>query len=106
MVATDIIVVDFKAAFHGFMQAAVGDARLGPLHISLYAAILHFYSAQEEQGPLSVFGKQLMQYAKISSNNTYHRLIQELHRYGYICYIPSYNPLLGSLIYLVKPGGQ
>ncbi|QEC69269.1 hypothetical protein FRZ67_18860 [Panacibacter ginsenosidivorans] len=102
MVAADNIVVDFKEAFYGFMHAAVDDARLGPLHISLYAAILHFYSAQEEQGPLSVFGKHLMQYAKISSNNTYHRVIQELHRYGYIHYLPSYNPVLGSLVYLLK----
>ena len=102
MVATDNIVVDFKEALHAFMHAAVGDARLGPLHISLYAAILHFYGAQAGQGPLSVFGKQLMQYAKISSSNTYHRLIQELHRYGYIHYIPSYNPVLGSLVYLLK----
>ena len=106
MVATDIIAVDFKEAFCGFLNAAADDARLGPLHISLFAAILHFYIAQSEQGPLSVFGKQLMHYAKISSNNTYHRLIQELHRYGYICYIPSYNPLLGSLIYLIKPDSQ
>ena len=104
MVAADKTVVDFKAAFHGFMHVAVDDARLGPLHISLYAAILYFYSTREEQGPLSVFGKQLMQYAKISSSNTYHRVIQELHRYGYIHYIPSYNPVLGSLVYLLKQG--
>lgn len=106
MDAIDNLEVNFKEAFSGFLNAAAEDARLGPLHISLYAAILHFYNAQSEQGPLSVFGKQLMHYAKISSNNTYHRLIQELHRYGYICYHPSYNPLLGSLIYLVKPGSQ
>lgn len=106
MATTENIAAGFKEAFTGFMHAAADDARLGPLHISLYAAILHFCNIQQDAAPVSVFGKQLMQYAKISSNNTYHRVIRELQRYGYISYIPSYNPFLGSLIYLVKLNGK
>jgi hypothetical protein len=103
MVDEEKIVSGFASAFKDFLDAEVEDPRLGPLHISLFAAILHFYCVQEERIPISVFGKQLMLYAKISSNNTYYRIIRELHRYGYIYYIPSYNPLLGSLIYPLKP---
>lgn len=102
MVSADKIVTDFNSAFKDFLNAVTGDPRLGPLHISLYAAILHFYNVQEERVPVSVFGKDLMLYAKISSNNTYHRIIRELHQYGYIHYVPSYNPVLGSLIYPLK----
>lgn len=102
MVAADRIICDFRNVFNDFLCAVVEDPRLGPLHISLYAAILHFYNEQQERTPVSVFGKQLMQYAKISSNNTYHRIIRELHNYGYIYYIPSFNPFLGSLIYPLK----
>lgn len=102
MVAPERIIEDFKHAFDDFLKAVVEDARLGPLHISLYAAILHFYNMQEERMPVSVFGKQLMSHAKISSNNTYHRIVRELHQYGYIYYIPSFNPFLGSLIYLLQ----
>jgi hypothetical protein len=102
MVATDNIVAGFKEAFYGFMNAAADDARLGPLHISLYVAVLHFYQLQNETLPVSVFSKQLMVYAKISSNNTYHRIVRELHQYGYVYYVPSFNPFLGSLIYLLQ----
>lgn len=102
MVAADKIVTDFRNAFNDFLCAVVDDPRLGPLHVSLYAAILHFYNAQEECAPVSVFSKQLMQHAKISSHDTYARYMRELHAYGYIYYVPSFNPYLGSLIYPLK----
>lgn len=99
MVSAEKIVTDFKSAVVDFVEAVSDDPRVGPLHISLYAAILFFYNKQDEMSPVSVFGKQLMVYAKISSSNTYHRIIRELHAYGYIHYIPSFNPFLGSLVY-------
>ena len=38
------IVSDFNSAFKDFLNVVTEDPRLGPLHISLYVAILHFYN--------------------------------------------------------------
>lgn len=95
-------IADFSSAIRDFLNVVVEDPRIGPLHISLYFAILHYYSQGNGEIPVTVFGKDLMKHSKISSHCTYHRYIQELHKYGYIHYIPSYNPFLGSLIYPLK----
>lgn len=38
--------------------------------------------------------------AKIGGYATYHKCIKDLQAYGYIQYLPSYHPALGSLVYL------
>ena len=43
-----------------------------------------------------------MRLSKIGGNATYHKCINDLHACGYIQYIPSYHPALGSLVY-IKP---
>ncbi len=96
------IVSDFNAALSGFMKAIINDPRIGPIHICLYLAILYSYKVGGEEVPISTYSKDLMKLAKISSACTYHRYMLELHRYGYIYYVPSYNPVLGSLIYPLK----
>ncbi|MGZ3913534.1 MAG: hypothetical protein ACXVLT_13910 [Flavisolibacter sp.] len=78
------------------------DPRIGPAHICLYLAILKCWFDNEGRQPVSVFAKNLMQSAKIFSVSTYHRAIKDLDAYGYIKYEPSYNPLLGSIIYICK----
>ena len=102
MVAEDNIERNFNNAFKNFLEMVTNDPRLGPLHISLYVSILYFYNEGERKAPVSIFSKLLMKYAKISSHDTYHRYIRQLHQYGYIYYIPSFNPILGSLIYPLK----
>jgi hypothetical protein len=92
--------MDFNTVLYGFMDMVAEDPRLGPSHISLFMAILFLYKQQDCQMPVSAFSRQLMKQAKISAVGTYHKCIQELKEYGYINYIPSFNPLLGSLVYL------
>ena len=41
-----------------------------------------------------------MKVSKISSKATYHKCMKELHNFGYLKYMPSYNPYKGSLVYL------
>jgi hypothetical protein len=77
------------------------DHRIGPTHISLFLAILYFYRKQEYAMPIYVYRKELMKQAKISAFGTYHKAMRELKIYGYIGYVPSYNPVLGSLVYLI-----
>jgi len=91
-----------KDILREFHNRVVDDPRMGPTHISLYIAILHFTNEQNFQSPISVFSKELMKHAKISGIATYTKCILELKQFGFINYIPSFNPLLGSLIYLLK----
>ena len=45
---------------------------------------------------------ELMKFAKISTRQTYTKLMQELELFGYIKYIPSHDPKEGSRVELVE----
>jgi hypothetical protein len=93
--------MDFQLTICRFMDRVGEDHRIGPTHISLFLAILYFYRKQEYILPIYVYRKELMRQAKISAFGTYHKGMRELKVYGYIGYVPSYNPVLGSLVYLI-----
>ena len=94
--------MDLDAALYDFMDVAKDDPCIGPSHISLYLAILYLNKEHEFEKPVSVYSRELMKQAKISAIGTYHKCIRDLKDAGYIKYIPSYNPVLGSMIYLIK----
>lgn len=82
-----------------FQQGITNDPRICPAHISLFLAILQFH---EQQGkPISASKKQIVVAAKISET-TYHRCIHQLHEYGYIRYMPSFDPKQASSIYISR----
>ncbi len=83
-----------------FLKGIREDGRIGPTHISLFVAILQFAEERQMHNPICVFSKELMELAKISGAGTFYKNIWQLHEYGYIRYIPSYNHFLGSLIYI------
>ena len=84
----------------GFFQKVAVDNRLNPTHVSLYMAIFQFWNAERFQNPVSISRQELMRISKISAKATYHKCIKDLHNFGYIQYLPSYNPFKGSLVYL------
>ena len=84
-----------------FLQAVKQDPRVGTGHISLYVSLVCLWCDNNFEEPLSVFSHELMPICKIAGSATYHRSIRELHEYGYIRYVPSYNHFLGSLVYLL-----
>ncbi|MEJ0080904.1 MAG: hypothetical protein WDM78_08150 [Puia sp.] len=84
-----------------FMNGILEDPRIGPTHISLYVAILTNFRNQSLNDPISVFSRNLMKQSKIAGNGTYYKCLTDLKAAGYIHYIPSSNPFLGSLIYLI-----
>ena len=84
----------------GFFQRVAADNRLNPTHVSLYMAIFQFWNAGRFQNPVSISRQELMRISKISAKATYHKCIKDLHSYGYIQYLPSFNPFKGSLVYL------
>lgn len=94
-------VANYDKILFQFMGVASQEPRFSPCHISLFAAIL-YESHLQSNYPICIFSRQLMKKAKISGAATYHRVIKELQQFGFIRYEPSYNPLLGSLIYLLN----
>ena len=84
----------------GFFQKVAVDSRLNPTHVSLYMAVFQFWNAGRFQNPVSISRQELMRISKISAKATYHKCIKDLHNFGYIQYLPSYNPFKGSLVYL------
>ena len=84
-----------------FMKAIKDDPRISAYHISLYAALVIQWEQKRFEDPLQVFSHEVMPLCKISGTATYHRTIRELHEFGYIKYVPSYNHFLGSLVEFV-----
>jgi len=83
-----------------FMERAARDPRLGPLHVSLYLAILYWWVRQGGEGPAQVSARELMPLAKIGGPTPMYKTLRELHSFGYIEYQPSFNPQEKSSIYL------
>ena len=77
------------------------DHRIGPTHISLFLAILYFYRKQGYPNEVCIYRSELMKQAKIFAIGTYHKCMRDLQEGNYIRYMPSYNSLMGSLVYLL-----
>lgn len=84
----------------GFYDKIQQDNRLNPTHISLYLALFQFWNINHFQNPISISRNEMMRLSKISALGTYHKCIKELQNFGYIEYIPSFNPYKGSLVNL------
>ncbi len=75
------------------------DQRVNAFHLAVYAALLHLWYKGGLQSPLSITRREVMALAKIRANQTYHKFINDLQAFGYIQYVPSYHPALGSMVY-------
>lgn len=84
----------------GFYEKIQEDNRLNPTHISLYLALFQFWNLNHFQNPISISRNEMMKLSKISAFGTYHKCIKDLQDFGYIQYIPSYNPYKGSMVNL------
>jgi hypothetical protein len=82
--------VDLERLIERFFAKAQDDHRVGPVHISLYFALV--LEAGSLAGvPLFLRREAVMGLAKISSRVTYNRCMRELQLYGYIDYMPSFH---------------
>ena len=84
----------------GFYDKIQQDDRLNPTHISLYLALFQFWNLNHFQNPISISRNEMMRLSKISALGTYHKCIKQLQDFGYIEYLPSFNPYKGSLVNL------
>lgn len=83
-----------------FMERIQRDPRIGPLHISLYMAIVFVWARQGRPNRVQVSARDLKPVAKIAGGAPFYRCMKQLHRYGYIVYEPSFNPMEKSKILL------
>lgn len=83
---------------HDFLQLVADDPRICGSHISLYVALHSITSDHKDGMPLTIFGRQMVQKARIS-RRTYDKCIRELMEFGYIRYEPSNDPAKGSLVF-------
>jgi hypothetical protein len=91
-----------EQVFQRFYNVIAEDGRIGPVHISVYMALLHLWMRQGYKNPIHIFSREVMPLAKISGIATYYRALKELNKYGYIKYISTYDRILGSLVYMVE----
>lgn len=85
-----------------FYDAIKNDNRISTTHISLYMALFQLYNLNQFYNPVNITRASLMDTAKISGLATYHKCIKDLHEFGYIQYIPSFNPAICSRVFLLK----
>lgn len=76
------------------------DKKLRPTHISLYMALFQCWNQNRFTNPIQIHRNELMEASKISSFSTYTECIKDLMAWGYIDYIPSFNPSRASQVHL------
>ena len=92
--------VNYIQHLTGFYELIAKDHRLTTAHVSLYMALFQFWNLNRFQNPISISRNEMMEISKIGSTNTYTKCLKELDTYGYIQYLPSFNPLKGSTVNL------
>ncbi len=88
-----------QALLAGFFALVAEDARIKPVHISLYLVLLNEWQLRGFVNPVEVRRDAMMQAARIKSRHTYNTTINELASYGYICYLPSADPRVPSEVW-------
>ncbi|MCW3788212.1 hypothetical protein [Plebeiibacterium sediminum] len=78
------------------------NANIKPIHISLYLALFRKWNQNKFENPIIINRQEIMKMSKISSPNTYTKVLKELERWNYIRYHPSFDPNSGSKVHLYK----
>ncbi|MCW3072894.1 MAG: Uncharacterized protein JWO44_2784 [Bacteroidetes bacterium] len=79
-------------------QKLQADNRLRSAHVSLYMALFNYWNLNKFENPVTVRRRDLMPLSKIKSKAAYHKCIKELDNFGYIKYLPSYNPFMKTTV--------
>lgn len=80
------------------MNKITEDNRLHATHVSLYISLFTLWNLNRFENPISINREEVMKISKIGSRNTYHKCLKDLDQFGYLEYLPSHNPLKGSLV--------
>ncbi len=82
------------------MERQAADERLTPHHISLYLTLFHYWNYNHFKNPVTLTRQEAMKLSHIGSANTYLKCLKDLHKWNYIQYEPSFNPMRGSKVNL------
>lgn len=96
--------VNYIQHLTGFFELAAKDNRLSMGHIALYVTLFQFWNLNRFHNPMSIARSEIMQVSKIGSKGTYTKLLKELDQFGFLQYLPSNNPVKGSLVNLYTFG--
>lgn len=88
-------------ALKGFLDRAMEDHRMGPLHVALYVVLLDICERQERPGIFAICRQEVMARSKILGRTTYYKYIGELAEWGYIVYLPENCPGKKSAVRVV-----
>ena len=75
-----------------FFESIKGDHRIGPMHVSMYAALLSMRNESAHIAYFSVSRKKLMSRSKILGKTTYYKCLNDLAECGFIEYKPEHGP--------------
>ena len=100
------VVPSETATYSRWVRRMAKDPRLFATHISLYTALFICWQKHGFSQPFHICRRELMVFSKIASIATYQKCIKELNNYGYIRYVPSYHPKLGSQVYWPAASGD
>ena len=92
-----------KLSFSNYLMSIQKDFRVKASHITIYAAILQLWNESSETNSIQISRRKIMSLSKIKSLTTYHALMKDLIKFGYIGYEPSYHPKEGSKVELKDP---
>ena len=97
-------VMNYSKHLSIFFERAASDSNLNPTHISLYMSLFRLWNCNKPNHPISIRRFELMKTSKIASKATYHKCLKALHEQGYINYQPSFNPFMGSQVFILGSG--
>jgi hypothetical protein len=92
--------MNFIKLLNGFLLKADNDSRLTPQHITIYLSLFRQWNRAFFQNPISITRSQIMAMAHVGSNHTYAKCMNDLHKWGYLRYEPSFNPQKQSIVHL------
>ena len=90
--------MNYITHLNAVFQVFYNDNRLNTTHISLYMALFQLWNISRFADLLYINRHEVMQFSKIGSISTYHRLLRDLVKWNYIEYYPSHNIYKGSQV--------
>lgn len=85
-----------------FQTRILLDSRVSIWHIGTYLALLHLFKQNNGNNLITISRRKLMPLARIKAAPTYHKYLQDLVRFGYIHYYPSYHPKQASKVCIIE----
>lgn len=83
-----------------YLTTILLDRRVNVWHIAFYNALLQLWIQNKQENLFHISRRKIMKLSRIRSTATYHKIIKDLQEFGYIEYIPSYDPFKGSQVWL------